>query len=59
MRITVKLVQSLFIVAVVSVLSACAPDVGSPDWCKAIETKPKGEMTMNEAKDYAKHCVFK
>lgn len=59
MRITVKLVQSLFIVAAVSVLSACAPDVGSPDWCKAIETKPKGEMTMNEAKDYAKHCVFK
>lgn len=40
-------------------LTACAPEVGSPDWCKKIESKPTGEITMNEAKDYAKHCVFK
>jgi hypothetical protein len=52
-------VKSLLLLTAVSVLSACAPEVGSPDWCKAVETKPKGEMTMNEAKDYAKHCVFK
>lgn len=49
----------LLLFAAASLLSACAPEVGSPDWCKSIETKPKGEMTMNEAKDYAKHCVFK
>lgn len=59
MRITIKLVQPLLVVAAVSFLSACAPEVGSPDWCKSIEKKPKGELTMNEAKDYAKHCVFK
>ena len=40
-------------------LTACAPDVGSPEWCKKIESKPAGEITMNEAKDYAKSCVFK
>lgn len=51
--------KSLLLLAAASLLSACAPEVGSPDWCKSIETKPKGEMTMNEAKDYAKHCVFK
>lgn len=52
-------VKSLPLLVAASLLSACAPEVGSPDWCKSIETKPKGEMTMNEAKDYAKHCVFK
>jgi len=52
-------VKSLPLLAAASLLSACAPEVGSPDWCKSIETKPKGEMTMNEAKDYAKNCVFK
>ena len=40
-------------------LSACAPEVGSEKWCAAIKEKPKGELTMNEAKDFAKHCVFK
>lgn len=54
-----KIASLLMFVVCAAGLSACAPEVGSPDWCKAIETKPKGEMTMNEAKDYAKHCVFK
>lgn len=42
-----------------SVLSACAPEVGSDAWCKQMEDKPKGDWTVNEASDYAKHCVFK
>ena len=59
MTIHTRIVKLLFILATASILSACSPEVGSPDWCKSIETKPKGELTMNEAKDYAKHCVFK
>jgi hypothetical protein len=39
-------------------LSACAPEVGSDAWCKAMEEKPKGDWTANEAVDYAKHCAF-
>lgn len=54
-----RMVKLLSVVALFSLVSACAPEVGSPDWCKTIEEKPKGELTMNEAKDYAKHCVFK
>ncbi|WP_331345174.1 DUF3012 domain-containing protein [Cellvibrio sp. UBA7661] len=49
----------LLVMISVSLITACAPEVGSPEWCKNIENKPKGELTMNEAKDYAKHCVFK
>jgi len=39
--------------------SGCAPEVGSEAWCKKIAEKPKGELTANEAADYAKHCLFK
>jgi hypothetical protein len=40
-------------------LSACSPDVGSEKWCKNLKEKPKGDWTANEAKDYAKNCIFK
>ena len=40
-------------------LCGCAPEVGSPEWCKKMKTKPNGDWTMNEAKDYASHCLFK
>ena len=39
--------------------TGCAPEVGSPEWCKKMKTKPNGEWTMSEAKDYASHCLFK
>ncbi|MGI2259918.1 DUF3012 domain-containing protein [Shewanella sp. GXUN23E] len=44
--------------SVVTLLSACAPEVGSEAWCKEMKEKPKGDWTANEAADYAKHCVF-
>lgn len=59
MTITLRILSSLLIVTSALTLTACAPEVGSPEWCKSIEEKPKGDLTMNEAKDYAKHCVFK
>ncbi|MCT8127625.1 DUF3012 domain-containing protein [Alishewanella sp. BS5-314] len=40
-------------------LVGCAPEVGSKKWCKAMEAKPKGDWTANEAKDFAKYCLFK
>ena len=55
----IRMVKLLLVVALVHVVSACAPKVGSPAWCTSIEEKPKGDLTLNEAQDYAKHCVFK
>ena len=40
-------------------LTACSPEIGSEKWCSILEDKPKGDWTMNETKDYAKHCIFK
>jgi hypothetical protein len=53
------MVKLLSVVTLIPLVSACAPEVGSPEWCAVIEEKPKGELTLNEARDYAKHCVFK
>ena len=55
------LYKTLVILLFVStlVLSACAPEIGSEKWCVNLKEKPKGEWSMNEAKDYTKHCIFK
>lgn len=43
----------------VLLITACSPKVGSPEWCEKIKEKDKGDLTVNEAKDFAKHCIFK
>ena len=40
-------------------LSACSPEVGSEAWCEAMDEKPKGDWSMNEAAEYAKSCVLR
>lgn len=46
-------------IAAALLLSACAPEVGSEKWCAQMKEKDKGDWTATEAKDFAKHCVFK
>ena len=38
--------------------TACAPEVGSEAWCEKMGQKEKGDWTVNEAKEYAKSCIF-
>lgn len=45
--------------ALLSLLTACAPEVGSEEWCQNLKEKPKADWTANEAADFAKHCLFK
>lgn len=42
-----------------SLLAGCAPKVGSDEWCANLQEKPKGDWSLNEATDYAKHCIVK
>lgn len=53
-----KMKKTVALCGVVLLLSACQPEVGSDKWCEALEVRDKGEWTLNEAKDFAKHCVF-
>lgn len=46
-------------VLVALLLAGCAPEVGSERWCKKMEAKAGGEWTMNEAADYARHCILR
>lgn len=48
----------MFIAAMVGLLSACAPEIGSKEWCSDLKEKPKGDWTVNEAKDFTKFCIF-
>lgn len=54
-----KLTQYLGLGVIVFFLAACQPEVGSEKWCQQIKDKSAGDITANEAADYAKHCVFK
>jgi len=55
-EITMKRMITLLLVTFT--LTACAPKIGSEEWCAELKEKPKGDWTATEAKDYTKHCIF-
>jgi len=52
------LVRAMLVAAAASWLAACAPEVGSPEWCEAMREKARGDWTANEALDFARNCVL-
>ena len=52
-------ILAVVLVATSLLLSACAPKVGSDEWCEAMKAKPKGDWSTNDAGDFAKHCILK
>lgn len=55
-----KSITTLALAALVAIsLWGCAPKVGSDQWCANLKGKPKGDWSMNEAADFAKHCIIK
>ena len=54
----ISICRSAVLCMLILLASACAPEVGSKEWCELMKEKPKGDWTANEAKDYAKHCLF-
>ena len=59
MKIPKIIKLSLLTTSVCLLLTGCSPEVGSEEWCKQMDEKPKGDWTANMAADYAKHCIFK
>ena len=49
----------MLLLGMVALLVACSPKVGSKKWCAAMKEKPKGEWTVDETTNFAKHCLFK
>jgi len=54
-----KTLAFLLMLVLVSVLAACAPEVGSDAWCEDMVETPKGDWSTNDATEFAKSCVFK
>ena len=51
--------KKLFLAASAAMfLVACTPEVGTEKWCEMMDDKPNGDWSVNEATDYAKHCVM-
>lgn len=51
---------SIVLISIIGLsISACSPEVGSEAWCKKMDALPKGDWTMNDAKEYTKSCIFK
>jgi len=40
-------------------LTACAPEIGSKEWCAELDKNPQGDWTVDEVTGYAKHCLLK
>ncbi len=59
MRLSKNLIAATVIgLLSVASLAACSPEVGSKEWCKAMKEKPKGDLSANEAMEFAKSCVL-
>ena len=54
-----KLLRALPGLAVLITLAACAPEVGSVEWCEDMDETAKGDWSTNDATEYAKSCVFR
>lgn len=50
--------RATMLLGLVFLLCACAPEVGSERWCEKLRDTPKGDWSLNEAADYAKHCIL-
>ncbi|MCP4326049.1 MAG: DUF3012 domain-containing protein [Alteromonadales bacterium] len=46
------------LILVTFMLVACTAEIGSEEWCSDMKEKNKGDWTVTEAKDFAKHCIF-
>ena len=59
MRHILKTVMVAIGVVLAFSLTACAPEVGSEEWCAALKEKSKADWTANEAADFTKNCLLK
>ncbi|MPY22453.1 DUF3012 domain-containing protein [Shewanella psychropiezotolerans] len=50
--------KTIGIILALSLLSGCAPEIGSKDWCKNIKEKSKADWTIKEGKEFASNCIF-
>ena len=53
-----KILAAASIIATAGLLAACDPEPGTPEWCEMIKEKPAGDITANEASEFAKSASW-
>ena len=54
-----KLIKTSSSLVILLMFAACAPEVGSEEWCEDMDETVKGDWTANDAREYARSCVFR
>lgn len=54
-----SLFAGLITLFILVTLTACSPEIGSDKWCAKMKATPSGDWTVNQAADFAKHCLLK
>lgn len=52
-----KFVTATLALSALGLLAACDPEPGTPEWCEMIKEKAAGDITANEAAEFAKSCA--
>jgi hypothetical protein len=52
------ILRAVLLMLVLLSAAACVPEIGSEAWCERMQEQARGDWTVNEAADYARHCVF-
>ncbi len=59
MSLIKKLSLVTIILSFTTIITACAPEIGSEKWCDNMKEMPKGKWTMNDAGDFTKFCILR
>ena len=54
-----RLLTTLAALGAALLLAGCEPEVGSDRWCEKMADTPKSVWSVNDAKAFAQHCIFK
>ena len=52
-----KFVTATLALSAFGLLAACDPEPGTTEWCEMIKEKAAGDITANEATEFAKSCA--
>lgn len=54
-----KIANLLAVLTLMTLTTACAPEIGSREWCDDMDKMSKGDWSFNEGKAYAENCIFR
>jgi hypothetical protein len=54
-----RVLASVVALMLATLFAGCQPEVGSDRWCEKMADTPKSDWSVNDAKAFAQHCIFK